>query len=272
MPRLLSAVRAIPLLLLACSNPEASSSARSTSEPPMEASSRAPSGAPPTVDAKQVPAAVAPPAGAVSPTETPPRDGGVSVDPSRRAEARALVPAPLLYGQFQPVVGQWVEYELATRQGAFRVRVALVGETVREDGTPLYQVELDHETTPRMLVVVWLAGATRPFVERLAVSVAPHAPISIPVDLEADSPELRGELMGEKDITVRGPFAGKARERTFRRERGKPVVVVDASRVPLVGVVSVVTEDGSWVVRASGTGARPSLDTVPIAIPRLPGQ
>ncbi|WP_240356146.1 hypothetical protein [Myxococcus eversor] len=272
MPRLLNAVRAIPLLLLACSNPEASPPARSTSEPLVEASSRAPSGAPPTVDAKQAPAAVETPAGVANPTVTPPGDGGVSVDPSRRAEARALVPAPLLYGQFQPVVGQWVEYELATRQGAFRVRVALVGETVREDGTPLYQVELDHETTPRMLVVVWLAGATRPFVERLAVSVAPHAPISIPVDLEADSPELRGELMGEKDITVRGPFAGKARERTFRRERGKPVVVVDASRVPLVGVVSVVTEDGSWMARASGTGARPSLDTVPIAIPRLPGQ
>ncbi|MFY2562638.1 hypothetical protein ACN469_33910 [Corallococcus terminator] len=194
------------------------------------------------------------------------------VDPARLKEARALVPAPLLYGQFKPMVGAWVDYELRAKEGKSRVRVAVVGETTREDGTVLYQLELDHETNPRTLVVLWVRGGDRPFVERLAVSVPPHAPLSIPVDLHVDQPELRGTLEAEKDAVAQGAFAGKARERTFRREEGLSVGVVSTERVPLFGVESVRDAETTWVARATGTGAKPALDTVPIAVPRVPGQ
>ncbi|WP_164008753.1 hypothetical protein [Pyxidicoccus trucidator] len=200
-------------------------------------------------------------------------DGGTVVDPSRLAEARALVPPPLLYGEFQPVVGTWVEYEFSSKQGRFPVRAAVVGESRREDGSLLYQVELDYGTTPRTLVVVWVVGGARPMVERLAVSVPPNAPISIPVDLYVDQPELRGAPVVEKDTELRtGAFAGRVRQRTFRREQGGTVVVVSTQKVPVFGVESVREAEVTWVARKTGTGARPELGTVPIAIPRVPGQ
>lgn len=199
-------------------------------------------------------------------------DGGTAIDTSRLSEARALVPAPLLYGQFQPVVGTWVDYEYGTRQGTFNVRAAVVGETLRQDGSQLYQVELDYGTKPRTLVVVWIIGGERPMVDRLAVSVPPNAPISIPVDLYADEPQLRGQLLREKDTQLRGPFAGKARQRDFRPETGRTVSVVTTPKVPLFGVESIRDGESSWVARKTGTGARPELGSVPIAVPRLPGQ
>ncbi len=200
-------------------------------------------------------------------------DAGTPIAPSRLAEGRAMVPAPLLYGQFQPTVGNWVDYEYTPKQGTFRVKAALVGETLRQDGTGLYQVELDYGTKPRTLVVVWLVGGERPMVDRLAVSVPPNAPISIPVDLYADEPQLRGALAKEKDTEVRGgPFAGKARQKDFRLESGKTATVVTSPKVPLFGVASVKDGEATWVARKSGTGATPELGSVPITVPRLPGQ
>lgn len=201
-----------------------------------------------------------------------PADGGTAIDPSRLKEARALVPAPLLYGQLQTAVGTWVEYDFGTPQGTFRVRAALVGETLRKDGTTLYQLELDYATKPRTLVVVWLLGGARPMVDRLAVSVPPNPPISIPVDLYADEPQLRGQLTKEKDTEVRGPFAGKGRQRDFRLESGRAVSVVTTPKVPLFGVESVRDGESTWVARKTGTGAKPELSSVPITVPRLPGQ
>jgi hypothetical protein len=204
-------------------------------------------------------------------TPAPP-DGGTVIDPSRLSEARALVPPPLLYGQFQPAVGTWVDYEHGSRQGTFNVRAAVVGETLRQDGTRLYQVELDYGTKPRTLVVLWVIGGERPMVDRLAVSVPPNAPISIPVDLHTDEPQLRGQLVKETETQVRGPFAGKARQRDFRLETGRTASVVTTPKVPLFGVESVRDGETSWVARKTGTGARPELGSVPIAVPRLPGQ
>ncbi|MFY1828926.1 hypothetical protein ACN47A_23605 [Myxococcus fulvus] len=256
MPRLLSVVSVSWLLLGACTD---SRRAAEDAGPGFERIPLTPPPAPP-------PAAQAQPEDAgVAVAQAP-----AEVDVSRLAEARALVPAPLLYGQFQPVVGAWVDYELRGGKGSTRARVSLVGETTREDGVPLYQLEMDHEVSPRTLVVLWVRGKERPFVERLAVSVPPHPPVSIPVDLFVDQPELRGAPRGEKDAVLReGVFAGKAREETFLREDGSTVGVVRTERVPLWGVVSVRDGETTWVARASGTGAKPSLDAVPIAVPRV---
>ncbi|WP_342378576.1 hypothetical protein NVS55_04210 [Myxococcus stipitatus] len=200
-------------------------------------------------------------------------DASVVVDPSRLQEARALIPAPLLYGDWRPVMGTWVDYEVISHEHLARVRISLVGETKRQDGTTLYQLELNNETVPPSLVVLWLRGGARPFVERLAVSMPPHAPLSIPVDLHIDQPELRGLLTKEQDMEVRhGLFAGKVRMRAYAREGKTPVVVMSTERVPLLGVKSVRDPETTWTVTATGTGAKPSLDMVPIAIPRVPGQ
>ncbi|RKH66241.1 hypothetical protein [Corallococcus aberystwythensis] len=194
------------------------------------------------------------------------------IAPERLAEARALVPPPLLYGQLQPVVGTWVEYTFQSKQGTFPVRAAVVGETPRERDT-LYQVELDYQTTPRTLIVIWVsrAGTARALVERLAISLPPNAPVSIPVDLLADHAALRGTPVRERDTDVRpGPFAGKGREQTFRLESGQQVTVVTAARVPVFGVESLRDAESTWTARKAGTGARPSLDAVPLSLPRLP--
>ena len=57
----------------------------------------------------------------------PPPAVSITVAPSRIAEARALVPPPLLHARFQPVVGTWVEYEYRSKEARFPVRVAVVG-------------------------------------------------------------------------------------------------------------------------------------------------
>ncbi|RKH74017.1 hypothetical protein D7X96_00135 [Corallococcus interemptor] len=206
-------------------------------------------------------------------------DAGVpaSNDPpiasERLAEARALVPPLLLYGQLQPVVGTWVEYTVqSTPKNTHPVRAAVVGETPRERDT-LYQVELDYQTTPRALIIVWVAraGTARAVVERLAISVPPNTPISVPVDLLADHAALQGQLVRQRDTDVRaGPFAGKGRELTFRRESGERVTVVTAAQVPVFGVESLRDGEVTWTARKSGTGARPALDVVPLTLPRLP--
>lgn len=198
-------------------------------------------------------------------------DGG-AIDPTRIAEARALIPAPLLYGRFLTTVGAWVEFELTSQKTTFPVRAALVGETARGNDT-LYQLEITYETKPRTLVVLWIVSGARPMVERLAVSVPPNAPISIPVDLYADQPELRGEQTRARDTELRsGPFAGKARQLTFRLESGSSVEVVNTEKAPVFGVESVRTPEATWVAKKAGTGARPELNQVPMAVPRLPGQ
>lgn len=216
-----------------------------------------------------------PDAGTVSAVAPAPVPGSadITVDASRLEEARALVPPPLLHARFQPVVGAWVELEFQSKQGRFPVRVAVVAETRREDGLPLYQVELDYATTPRTLMALWVVGGGRPVVERLAISVPPNAPISLPVDLYMDQPELRGTQVEEKPTEVRGgPFAGKARRSVYRRDAKRTVTVVVTDRVPVLGVESIREDEGTWVARKSGTGATPELSAVPIAIPRLPGQ
>lgn len=207
-----------------------------------------------------------PDAGAPAPSDPP-------IASERLAEARALVPPLLLYGQLQPVVGAWVEYLVQSKQGkAFPVRAAVVGETPREHDT-LYQVEVDYQTAPRALIVVWVAraGTARPMVERLALSLPPNAPVSVPVDLLTDHAALRGVPVRQRDTELRaGPFAGKAREQTFRLETGRQVTVVTADRVPVFGVESLRDPEATWTAQKSGTGARPALDAVPLTLPRLP--
>jgi hypothetical protein len=50
------------------------------------------------------------------------------------------------------------------------------------------------------------------------------------------------------------------------------VEVVTTEKAPVFGVESVRTPEGTWVAKKSGTGARPELNAVPIAVPRLPEQ
>ncbi|NOK16300.1 hypothetical protein [Corallococcus carmarthensis] len=187
------------------------------------------------------------------------------------------MPPLLLYGQLQPVLGTWVEYTVLPKQGmskpgSFLVRAAVVGETPREHDT-LYQVELDYQTMPRSLIVVWVsrAGTARAVVERLAISVPPNTPVSIPVDLLADHATLRGAPVRQRDTDLRtGPFAGKGREQTFRLESGQQVTVVTSARVPVFGVESLREAEVTWTAQKGGTGARPALDAVPLSLPRLP--
>ncbi|RKG70341.1 hypothetical protein D7V80_05580 [Corallococcus sp. CA054B] len=220
----------------------------------------------------------APDAGLAPATTVAPADAGTPapadppIAPERLAEARALVPPLLLYGQFQPVVGTWVEYTVRSKQVTFPVRAAVVGETPRERDT-LYQVELDYQTAPRALLIAWVAraGTGRAMVERLAITVPPNTPVAIPVDLLADHAALRGTPVRQRDTDVRaGPFAGKGREETFRLESGQQMTVVTAARVPVFGVESLRDAEVTWTAQKSGTGARPSLDSVPLSLPRLP--
>ncbi|MHA7629871.1 hypothetical protein [Corallococcus sp. M7] len=204
-------------------------------------------------------------AGAPTPADPP-------IAPERLSEARALMPPLLLYGQFQPVVGTWVEYTVRSKQVTFPVRAAIVGETPRERDT-LYQVELDYQTSPRALIIAWVAraGTGRAMVERLAITVPPNTPVAIPVDLVADHAALRGALIRQRDTDVReGPFAGKGREQTFRLESGQQMTVVTAARVPVFGVESLRDADVTWTAGKSGTGAKPTLDAVPLMLPRMP--
>lgn len=220
----------------------------------------------------------APDAGLTPTTTVAPSDAGTPapadppIAPGRLAEARALVPPLLLYGQLQPVVGTWVEYTVRSKQVTFPVRAAVVGETPRERDT-LYQVELDYQTAPRALIIAWVAraGTGRAVVERLAITVPPNTPVAIPVDLLADHAALRGTPVRQRDTDVRaGPFAGKGREQTFRLESGQRTTVVTADRVPVFGVESLRDAEVTWTALKSGTGAKPTLDSVPLSLPRLP--
>ena len=226
--------------------------------------------APPPVLSRVAPAPAPQPqpqdAGTLPPGDPP-------IAPERLAEARALVPPPLLYGQLQPVVGNWVEYTFRSKQGTFPVRASVVGETRRERDT-LYQVELDYQSSPRVLIIVWVsrAGTARPLVERLAVSMPSSTPISIPVDLLADHAALRGVPARQRDTELKtGPFAGKGREQTFRLESGQTMTVVTSAKVPVFGVESLHDTESTWSAVRAGTGARPALGSVPLALPRLPG-
>ena len=212
------------------------------------------------------------PAGPLADAGTPADAGTRLVEDSRLEQARALVPPPLLYGKLRPEVGTFVEYDVTTKGSKVRVRAAVVGRTERKDG-PMFQVEFEYlDVKPRSLVVLWLIGETHPLVDRLALSLEPHAPISIPVDLPVDTPELRGRPGAETEAAVKsGPFSGKAVRRSYRLEDGRTAEVVLSDKVPLFGVESVRGGDGAtWVARKSGTGARPELKSVPVAIPRLP--
>jgi hypothetical protein len=206
------------------------------------------------------------------PARTSTDAGPPTVDSSRLEEARTLVPLPLLYGKFRPEVGAFVEYDVTAKEGRARVRAAVVGRTERKDG-PMFQIEFEYlDVKPRSLVVLWLIGEARPLVDRLALAVEPNAPISIPVDLPADAPELRGRPDPGTEVQVKsGPFSGKAVRRTYQLEDGRTAQVVLSDKVPLFGVESVRGGDGAtWVARKTGTGARPELKSVPVAIPRLP--
>ncbi|RKG57549.1 hypothetical protein D7X30_18760 [Corallococcus sp. AB011P] len=220
----------------------------------------------------------APDAGLAPAMTVAPSDAGTPapadppIAPDRLAEARALVPPLLLYGQLQPVVGTWVEYTVRSKQVTFPVRAAVVGETPRERDT-LYQVELDYQTAPRVLIIAWVAraGTGRAVVERLAITVPPSTPVAIPVDLLADHAALRGAPVRQRDVDLSaGPFAGKGREQTFRLESGQQMTVVTAATVPVFGVESLRDAEVTWTARKSGTGARPTLDSVPLSLPRLP--
>lgn len=209
-----------------------------------------------------------------APAAPPPAEQTTPVEASRLEEARALVPLPLLYGKFRPEVGTFVEYDVSAKEGRARVRVAVVGRTERKDG-PLFQVEFDYvDAKPHTMVVLWLLGDSRPRVDRLALVVEPNAPLSVPVDLYTDTPELRGRPDPDAPAQVTAaPFAGKATRRTYRLEQGRTVQVVLSDKVPLFGVESVRGGDGAtWVARKTGSGARPELKSVPVTIPRLPAE
>lgn len=219
------------------------------------------------------PAPAAPPAAAPGASASPAAKGkDITVDPSRVEEARSLIPPPLLYGRFRPDVGSFVEYDVSTKKGRTRARAALVGKTARPDGSVMYQLEVDFpETKPRTMVVLWLVGEERPLIETLALSVAPHTPISMPVDLYADLPELRGNPSPERETTIKaGPFAGKATQRSWKLPAGGTSEVVTSDKVPVFGVESVQAPEGTWVARKTGTGAKPELSAVPLAVPRFP--
>ncbi|WP_404363371.1 hypothetical protein ACIHQR_25145 [Corallococcus coralloides] len=218
-------------------------------------------------DAGLTPAPAVAASGAGTPTPADP-----PIAPERLAEARALVPPLLLYGQLQPVVGTWVEYTVRSKQVTFPVRAAIVGETPRERDT-LYQVELDYQTSPRALIIAWVAraGTGRAVVERLAITVPPNTPVAVPVDLVADHAALRGTPVRQRDTDLAaGPFAGKGREQTFLLKSGQQVTVVTAARVPVFGVESLRDAEATWTAQKSGTGARPALDSVPLTLPRVP--
>lgn len=206
-----------------------------------------------------------------APSTTSSGPASPSIAPQLVDEARAMLPAPLLYGRFQPQVGAFVEYEVSNKQGKTRVRAAVVGKTQRPTGEPLYQVEfLYPDTQPRVLVVLWLIGDKRPLVDRLAMAAGTQSPISIPVDLYTDLPELRGTPSPETEAQVKaGPFAGGARQRGYTV--GKDVFnVVTSDKVPLFGVETVRGPQETWVARKAGTGVGPELTTVPMAVPRMP--
>jgi hypothetical protein len=193
------------------------------------------------------------------------------IDPSRIAEARSLLPPPLLYANFRPEVGTFVEYELSSKQAKTRVRAAVVGKTLNAEGEPLYQVEFEYpDLEQKVLVVLWVIGDERPLVDRLAVAAGADAPVSVPVDLYIGMPDLQGTKTGESEVQVKGgPFAGKATQRSYQLAPGGTAEVITTDKVPLFGVQTVRQPDGTWVARKMGTGATPELKSIPMSVPRF---
>jgi hypothetical protein len=195
-----------------------------------------------------------------------------SIDATLLQEARSLIPPPLMYGQFRPEVGTFVEYEVTSKQGKALVRAAVVGRSVRPSGEPLYQVEFIYSNVkPRTMVVLWILGDERPMVDRLALAVDDQTPISMPVDLYLDLPELRGAQTREAQAQVKaGPFASKGMQRSYKATTGATADVLTTDKVPLFGVETVRSGQDTWVARKTGTGVGPELNTVPLSVPRLP--
>lgn len=203
----------------------------------------------------------------------PAPDGGVTLDPSRAAEARAVVPPLLRYGTFSPETGRWVEFDVERPGGGKHVeRLSVVGVTETARG-PLYQVELDVRLQPHVEIYAWVLGGRAPELDRLAVTLNGGDAVSIPVDLPLAHPVLRGTPAGtSRGPGARTPFAGPTTQEAW--EEPPPVGRVRARRcaaVPLVGLLTLEHQGTRWTARAAGTGATPSLRSVPLAIPRLGG-
>lgn len=204
-----------------------------------------------------------PPAANNAPAET--------IDATRLEEARGMLPPPLLYASFRPEVGAFVEYEVSSKKKpGTLVRASVVGKAQRPTGEPIHQVEFHFmDVQPRTLVVLWLVGDERPFVERLAVAPENQTPISVPVDLYLDMADLRGMQTDDTEVELKGgPFAGKARQRRYKLAPSGTSEVVTSDKVPLFGVQRVRLGDDTWVARKAGTGATPELTTVPVSVPR----
>jgi hypothetical protein len=169
-------------------------------------------------------------------------------------------------------VGTFVEYEVTSKKTKARVRASVVGRTVRATGEPMYQVEFNYpDTKPRTLVVAWIIGDERPFVERLAIAVDAQTPVSIPVDLYLDQPELRGSPSAEeREAPIKsGPFAGPASQRSYQLDTQASAEVLTTDKVPLFGVHTVRGREDTWVARSTGTGATPELLSIPMMVPRF---
>jgi hypothetical protein len=203
----------------------------------------------------------------------PAPDGGVVLDATRAAEARALVPPLLRYGRFSPEPGRWVEFDVEIpRAGRHVERLSVVGVTETARG-PLYQVELDVRMQPHVEIFAWIVGGPSPEVDRVAVTLNGGDAVSVPVDLPLAHPLLRGTPAGTSPAPEgRAPFAGPTTAEAW--DEPAPAGRVKARRsaaVPLVGLLMLEHEGTRWTARATGTGAAPSLRSVPLAIPRTGG-
>jgi hypothetical protein len=187
-----------------------------------------------------------------------------------------MLPPPLLYARFRPEVGAFVEYEVSSTKTKpkTRVRAAMVGKAVRPTGEPMYQVEFNFtDVQPRTLIVVWVIGDERPFVERLAVAAENQTPISVPVDLYLDLADLRGTRTSDTEVELKAtPFAGKARQQGYKLAPSGTSEVITSDKVPVFGVQRVRLGEDTWVALKAGTGASPELTTIPVNVPRTPTQ
>ena len=204
----------------------------------------------------------------------PHADGGVAEERAVSAEARALVPPLLRYGTFTPEAGRWVEFDVEQPGvGKHVERLSVVGVTETQRG-PLYQVELDVRVQPHVELYLWVLGGRAPAVDRLAVTLNGGDAVSIPVELPLAEPSLRGAPAGTSNGPVaKAPFAGPTTVATW--DEPPPVGRVTARRsaaVPLVGLAALEHQGTRWTARATGTGATPTLRSVPLSVPRLGAQ
>jgi hypothetical protein len=208
-------------------------------------------------------------AGSVSPTsQALGRPAGKEIAPSRLEEARSSLPLPLLYGTMSLKEGQYVDYEVKGPRGKTRVRAAAVGRALR-DNVPVQQVEFEFfDLGRRALVVLWITESQPVLLDRVAAWAPPHTPVSVPIDLPVDDPQLRGVQASSEAVKVTGAFAGQARRVVFSLESKERVEATLSEQVPLFGVLSVQRGDERWTAVASGTGAKRALTRVPLAMPR----